>query len=123
MMTMGMKNSKEMERVFRRYKDMFGEIAPLQYVGFARIYRAFKEKKPVPFAEYEHLYCTPVPLPLYCCARTSEDEKLIIEYEELFNEDCPMYVEPEIDTERIKRAIKENKPVPESEYAHLLGIV
>ena len=122
-MTIGMKNSEEMERVFRRYKDMFGEIAPLQFVGFARIYRSFEEKQPVPFAEYEHLYCTPIPLPSHCRAHTSEDEKLIIEYEKLFNEDCPIDRVPEVNTERIKRAIKEKKPVPESEYAHLLGIV
>ena len=122
-MTMPTRISEEEEQVRTRYYEMFGEADPLHFVGFARIYRAFEEKKPVPFAEYEKYEDGEDEPPNHCCASTAEDEKLIIEYEQVFQEECPYFASPEIDAERIRQAIKEKKPVNESEYQYYLTIV
>ena len=112
--------SQEEEKIRSDYKRLFGEYCPLHCVGFARIYEAIRTNTPVPESEYELRECDEEEIPNHCWAETSEEEQAVLEYERVFNEECPVSY---VTCERLKQAIAENKPIPPSEYAGKMHIV
>jgi hypothetical protein len=121
-MNISMEVPLEYEKVRSEYYSLFGEYCPSPYVGLTRVCEAIRTNKPVPLSEYETRDSGEEEIPAHCGARTLEEEQAIIEYERLFGEGDPLlYVYA--DCERFKEAIRENKPIPESEYAHLDGLM
>jgi len=107
----------EVVQIENEYSCLFGERPPYSFVGFARIYEAIRTKTPVLRSEYEKFETLEVDPPTHCMADTPEEEQLILEYERMFNEKCPIEID---DYERIKKAIAEKKPVSKSERERIL---
>ena len=110
--------SEEQRRAVTEYYCLFGVHLSTNRVGLKRMFEAIAANEPIPESEYENIRATDNPT--HCWAETLEEEQAVIDYERIFAEECPLGY---VDCARIKQAIADNTPIPESEYEHLLHIV